>query len=71
MTRIMFYNGAKTLSLTTLRIMTLSILINCDTQRNNIQHNGSVVMLDVTYKPFMLNVMMLSVDVLNVVSELL
>ncbi len=44
----------------------LSITINCDTHHNDIQHDGSVVMLSVvllctimlnaTYKPFMLSV---------------
>jgi hypothetical protein len=44
----------------------LSITINCDTHHNDIQHDGSVVMLsvillstimlNVTYKPFMLSV---------------
>jgi hypothetical protein len=59
---------------TTLSIMTFSIPIkNCDTQHNNIQHNGTcAVMLSVSNMHFlssviMLNVVMLSVTMVNVI----
>jgi hypothetical protein len=60
--------GATTLSITTLCIMTFrKQQIKDDTQPNDIRHNGSVFMLSVTNKPFMLSVVLLNVVMLNVV----
>ncbi len=39
-----------------------------NTQRNNIHHYGSVVMLSVAYKPFMPSIVMLNVVMLSVVA---
>ncbi len=54
--------GATTLSITTFILTTLSIPIN----RRDTKRNDSFVMLSVTNKPFRLNVVVLSVVMLNV-----